>query len=64
MNGGITCLSTDTFAEVEEKLYKIHDNLRDTNNMFTANGKCVLRFRKLCENGIKDGNKIQLFNVE
>ena len=64
MNEGIKCLSTDTFAEVEEKLYKIYDNLRDTNNMFTANGKCVLRFRKLCENGIKDGDKIQFFNVE
>ena len=64
INEGIKCLSTDVFAEVEEKLYKKYDNLRNTNNMFTANAKPVLRFKKLCENGIKDGDKIQLFKLE
>ena len=61
---GVKCLPTDVFAEVEEKLYKKYDNLRETNNMFTANAKPVLRFKKLCENGIKDGDKIQLFKLE
>ena len=61
---GVKCLATDVFAEVEEKLYKKYDNLRETNNMFTANAKPVLRFKKLCENGIKDGDKIQLFKLE
>ena len=64
INEGVKCLSTDVFAEVEEKLYKKYDNLRNTNNMFTANAKPVLRFKKLCENGIKDGDKIQLFKLE
>jgi len=64
INEGVKCLSTDVFAEVEEKLYKKYDNLRNTNNMFTANAKPVLRFKKLCENGIKDGEKIQLFKLE
>ena len=64
VNEGVKCLSTDIFAEVEEKLYKKYDNLRNTNNMFTANAKPVLRFKKLCENGIKDGDKIQLFKLE
>ena len=64
VNEGIKCLSTDIFAEAEEKLYKKYDNLRNTNNMFTANGKPVLRFKKLCENGIKDGDKIQLIKLE
>jgi len=64
INEGMKCLSTDVFAEVEEKLYKKYDNLRNTNNMFTANAKPVLRFKKLCENGIKDGDKIQLFKLE
>ena len=64
INEGMKCLSTDIFAEVEEKLYKKYDNLRNTNNMFTANAKPVLRFKKLCENGIKDGDKIQLFKLE
>ena len=44
INEGMKCLSTDVFAEVEEKLYKKYDNLRNTNNMFTANAKPVLRF--------------------
>ena len=61
---GVICLPTDVFAEVEEKLYKKYDNLRNTNNMFTANAKPVLRFKKLCENGIKNGDKIQLFKLE
>ena len=61
---GIKCLPNDLFAEVEEKLYKKYDNLRNTNNMFTANAKPVLRFKKLYENGIKDGDKIQLFKLE
>ena len=64
INEGIKCLSNDTFAEVEEKLYKKYDNLRNTNNMFTANAKPILRFKKICENGIKDGDKVQLFKFE
>jgi len=61
---GVKCLPTDLFAEVEEKLYKKYDNLRNTNNTFTANAKPVLRFKKICENGIKDGDKIQLLKLE
>ena len=51
---GMKCLPTDIFAEVEEKLYKKFENLRNTNNTFTANAKPVLRFKKICENKIKD----------
>ena len=61
---GIKCLPTDTFAEVEEKLYKRYDNLRDTNNNFIANAKPILRFKKICENNIKDGDILQLFKLE
>ena len=61
---GIKCLPTDTFAEVEERLYKRYDNLRDTNNMFTANAKPVLRFKKICENDINDGDVLQLIKLE
>lgn len=61
---GIKCLPTDTFAEVEEKLYKIFDDLRDTNNMFTCNTFQILRFKKLSENKIKDGDEIMLFKLE
>ena len=61
---GIKCLPTDIFAEIEEKLYKKYDNLRETNNMFTVNAKPILRFKKIKENNIKDGDIIQLFKLE
>jgi molybdopterin converting factor small subunit len=61
---GIKCLETDTFAEVEEKLYQIYNEFRNTNNMFTFNGKRILRFKNLKENNIKDGDKVLLFKNE
>ena len=61
---GIKCLPTDIFAEVEEKLYQRFDNLRNTNNMFMANAKPVLRFKKIFENNIKYGDILQLFKLE
>ena len=61
---GIKCLPNDIFAEIEEKLYKKFDDLRDTNNMFTVNARPILRFKKLSENNIKDGELIQLFKLE
>ena len=60
VNYGIKCLPTDTFAEVEEKLYQKYDDLRNTNNMFTANAQSVLRVKTISENNIKDGDIIQL----
>ena len=60
VNCPIKCLSTDTFAEVEEKLYQKYEEYREPNNNFIAKGKVVLRFKKICENNIKDGDKIQL----
>ena len=60
VNCPIKCLSTGTFAEVEEKLYQKYEEYRETNNNFIAKGKVVLRFKKISENNIKDGDKIQL----
>ena len=62
INQGINCLPTETFAEVEEKLYKIYDEYRETNNMFLAKGNIIKRFKKMSENNLKDGDKIQLQN--
>ena len=64
VNYGIKCIKDETFAEVEEKLYKKYNDLRNTNNMFTANAKPVLRFKTINENNIKDGDIIQLFKLE
>ena len=63
-NYGIKCLKTDTFAEIEEKLYQKYEEYRETNNNFISKGKLVLRFKKIWENNIQDGDKIQLLKVE
>ena len=60
----IRCLPSDTFAEVEEKLYKKFENFRNTNNTPICNGRTVLRFKKLSENNIKDENVVQLIKME
>ena len=65
MNCGIKCLPDETFAEVEEKLYKIYDEYRNTNsNYFLYGGRTILRFKKIRENKIKDGAVIQLCQNE
>ena len=65
MNCGIGCLPDETFAEVEEKLYKIYDEYRNTNsNYFLYEGRTILRFKKIRENKIKNGAVIQLCQNE
>ena len=64
VNCAIKCLKTDTFAAVEEKLYQKYEEYRETNNNFYAKGRVILRFKKICENHIEDGDKIQLIKVE
>ena len=61
---GIKCLKTDTFAEVEEKLYREYPEFRETNNFFISNGFPILRFKKIIENNLKDGSSIQLIKNE
>ena len=55
---GISCLADDTFAEVEEKLYKKFDQFRDTNNVLLFGGNIILRFKKVKENNLHDGDTI------
>ena len=55
-----TCLKTNTFAEVEEKLYKEFPQYRETNNNFLANGTQVLRFKTIAENKIGNGYPVTL----
>ena len=64
INYPIKCLKTDTFAEIEEKLYQKYGEYRETNNNFTANGRIILRFKSISDNHIKDGDKVQLINIE
>jgi len=55
-----SCLKTNTFAEIEEKLYKQYPQYRETNNSFIANGTQVLRFKTIAENKIGNGLTVTL----
>ena len=58
----IKCLPSDTFAKIEEELYKIYPEYRKTNNNFLTNGNPVIRFQTLTENNIKDGQIVEMMN--
>ena len=60
INYPFACLKTDTFAQVEEKLYQKYEEYREKNNNFIAKGRLILRFKKIYENHIENGDKIQL----
>ena len=61
---GINCLLSDTFAEVEEKLYKIYPEYRETNNSFQVDGRNILRFKTIAENNIQTGHCVQITKIE
>ena len=56
-----TCLKTNTFAEVEEKLYKQYPEYRETNNYFISNGKKILKSKTIEENNIGNGLPVILY---
>ena len=56
----IPCLSTDIFAEIEEKLYKEYPEYRETDNYFLYNGNKIFRFKTIEQNNIKNGKPITL----
>jgi len=56
----VGCLKTNTFAEVEEKLYKQYPQYRETNNNFLSNGTFVKRFKTIAENNIGNGLPVTL----
>ena len=56
----VGCIKTNTFAEVEEKLYQQYPEFRETNNNFLANGTYVKRFKTIAENNIGNGFPVTL----
>ena len=56
----VSCLKSNTFAEIEEKLYKQYPQYRETNNTFIANGTQILRFKTIAENKIGNGLPVAL----
>ena len=61
---GIPCLAEDTFAEIEEKLYQQFEEYRNTNNTLLFKGNQILRFKKVKENKIQNGDTIQVVKQE
>jgi hypothetical protein len=68
MDSGVQCgikrLHKDEVNKVEEKHNNKFNNLRNTKNMFIANSKPILSFKKMNENNNKDGNIFQLYKLE
>ena len=56
----VAAVKNNTFAEIEEKLYKQYPQYRETNNNFIANGTQVLRFKTIAENKIGNGLPVTL----
>ena len=56
----VAAVKNNTFAEIEEKLYKQYPQYRETNNDFIANGATVLRFKTIVENKIANGLPVTL----
>ena len=60
----VDCDKNTIFAEVEEKLYKQYPEYRETNNIFIAKGRTILRFKTLAENNIVNDFPITLVEPE
>ena len=56
----ISCVETNIFAEIEEKLYKQYPEYRETNNNYFVNGEPILRFKTLSQNNISNGLSITI----
>ena len=56
----VKCVKNNTFAEIEEKLYREYPEYRETNNTFLANGNQILRFKTIEENKIGNGLPVTL----
>jgi len=59
----IPCKDTDIFVQLEEKLYELYPEYKETNNFFTCNGLNINRFKSLKDNKIKNSDKILLNNI-
>ena len=64
MNCPIKCLKNETFSEVEEPLYQKYQEYLETNNKFISKRITIMRFKKIIENNINDGNKIELIKLD
>ena len=56
----IKCKNTTKFVRVEEKLYEVYPEYKETENYFIHNGNAIKRFKSIEENNIKSGIPIIL----
>ena len=60
INYAIPCSGNSIFAQIEELLYQEYPEYRETNNIFLADGKEILRFKTINENNVGTGRPIML----
>ena len=60
INYPITCLNSNVFAEIEEKLYLKFPNYIETNNIFLFEETKMLRFKTIKDNKIVNGRPVTL----
>ena len=56
----LLCKNVQLFDRLEEELYLHYPEYKESNNIFTANGKEILRFKTIEENNIKSSDKIMI----
>ena len=56
----IVCKNTTPFVRIEEKLYEVYPEYKETDNYFLHNGSIIKRFKTVEENHIKSGKPIIL----
>ena len=56
----IICKETDSFSVVENKLYEVYPDCKESENFFIANEQKIKRFKTLKENKIKNSQIITL----
>jgi len=53
-----SCIGTETFTEIEEKLFNRYPEYREYNHSYLCKGRVIQRFETINENGIYDGDII------
>lgn len=56
----IKCKESDTFVDIEKKIYKDYPQYKDEEPTFKLNGKKIKRFKTIKENEIKDNDIINI----
>ena len=58
----IACKNTTPFVKIEEKLYEVYPEYKETENYFLFSGNKIKRFKTIGENKIKNGIPIMLYS--